>query len=1336
MKKIRNFIILLTISLIIGILILIFRGPLLSDSLKRTIIPELEKASGLNIDVNNFYLNPFPLFIAAKEVHITDDKGNYLADVKKVKGYINLSEILIKKISIQRLVIDEPAISSDKLCIEKIIQNIQDFLEKKEKAPFKVQLKVIEIMKGNAALKDDDLKVRVNIKGLDGELIIGQEQRLRTSVKALEIKREGWPEIICDLNNSLIFKKDRIEIKHLNVGSHGSVFKSKGFYSPNKGLFMTEIQLIVDTIKKIFNLREKGEGNISADGEIRLEKNVKNEALITYLNSIFVDIKLHGNFYLETLMELLKVKEQVEGFVDFKGKIKGPLSDITGEAKAKLQKGNLFGVDITTLNSTVSYKDGIMKFDHGSGLLYGGHAQANASINLPIVDFFTFQIKFWSVDSNSALKLIGLEINIPKGKVDGELITIGRRFNPEGWFTYRSNLPSTIKYSFKKSVDRDKKYSDSNLLDRIKDIKGTYRVNENLLYLNDLHINTSLSNSYSNGLVNLSKKTIDIKSNLSTQNVSDLTTQEYLNIKGTGNFSGEITGTYENPKISGTASIYNLSINDYRANNLSAVFSYEKNLLDIVNMDIKASDENHTIHGKIFFPEAKELFDLSKPVYKLTASIKNADLGKALRIFNWELPLTGKIKADIKINGMHEKPDISGEAYIEKACFYDIPFDMASLLFFYKNRELSFSKIKIIKGTSIISGEGRISPEKKFTYRVSSERFLLKDTGLTYIPDNTFMSIKSEGSGNFDNPHLTFNAKILGGTFKGRNIGSGNISATVLNKDIYLNASLFNEKMKLNGKGRLDDVLPWNAELIIQPGNYDFILSSLIKEVPEDLQLNLEGRIHMNGDRKNFTGTANINNLVLTLYGQTFTNNSPIYIVLKNKNITFSKAIFNSGASSFKIQGGLKIGEEYDLTLDGNSSLDPLKGLSKKIGYLSGNADFVFSVAGKWGKPQINGGMTLYNASFGLRDFPTYISSINGSLYFDEDRFVLHSLSGKIGGGTIDLSGFFTIMTFKIKNFYLETKLNDVTVPISKGFTINFNGNLLYKGTLDKQNIIGDIKIKRANYKEMVEWRTWLITAKQIKKPPSETSMLEKTELNVRIIGSENITIDNNLARTPVKIRGDMIVKGSLSNPILFGRLESTEGYIYFRNNIFEILHASADFADPHRIKPILNLTAVTSVKGYKIRLNLEGQLDHFNLSLSSDPYLEEVDILALLTVGQTGKQLKGLEGGIGASEATAFITGGTQDIIEERITKLTGIDRFQVEPYVSTTTGTIEPRITVSDRLIGDKLFVSYTTSLNSTEEQLIKIEYLLDNNISVIGVRDEKGSLGGDIKFRFEFK
>jgi translocation and assembly module TamB len=215
-----------------------------------------------------------------------------------------------------------------------------------------------------------------------------------------------------------------------------------------------------------------------------------------------------------------------------------------------------------------------------------------------------------------------------------------------------------------------------------------------------------------------------------------------------------------------------------------------------------------------------------------------------------------------------------------------------------------------------------------------------------------------------------------------------------------------------------------------------------------------------------------------------------------------------------------------------------------------------------------------------------------------------------------------------------------------------------------------------------------------------------------------------------------MVLRGKIYRPSLLGRLETREGKAFFRNNEFDIVRASADFSDPNRLNPFISIAAETVVKGYKIKMNLEGQLDRFNMSLSSDPPLKEMDVLALLTVGQTGSGVKGLEAGIGAGEATSFVTGKMQDVVEERLRSITGLDRFQVDPHVSKTTGTVEPRVTVSKRLMGDKVFVTFATPVGTSEEQIIKLEYFMSRNVSLIGVRDERGITGGDIRFRFEFK
>jgi translocation and assembly module TamB len=163
---------------------------------------------------------------------------------------------------------------------------------------------------------------------------------------------------------------------------------------------------------------------------------------------------------------------------------------------------------------------------------------------------------------------------------------------------------------------------------------------------------------------------------------------------------------------------------------------------------------------------------------------------------------------------------------------------------------------------------------------------------------------------------------------------------------------------------------------------------------------------------------------------------------------------------------------------------------------------------------------------------------------------------------------------------------------------------------------------------------------------------------------------------------------------------------------------------------------AETRVREYQIRLGVSGTADRATVTFVSDPALTDSNILALLTMGKKGEELKGKESSVGVGEATSFATGKFQDILESRARSLTGLDRFQVDPYLSKTDVAV-PRVTVGKAIVQDKLFMTYSSNVGaSTPEQVFRIEYILNKNMSLLGERNEIGNLGADVKFRFEFR
>jgi translocation and assembly module TamB len=214
-------------------------------------------------------------------------------------------------------------------------------------------------------------------------------------------------------------------------------------------------------------------------------------------------------------------------------------------------------------------------------------------------------------------------------------------------------------------------------------------------------------------------------------------------------------------------------------------------------------------------------------------------------------------------------------------------------------------------------------------------------------------------------------------------------------------------------------------------------------------------------------------------------------------------------------------------------------------------------------------------------------------------------------------------------------------------------------------------------------------------------------------------------------------VVGTVDHYGLVGRVESKKGKVFFRGNEFTVIEGSSvDFLDPDRVYPLFHIMAETYKLDYHVKLSIEGALDDLNVTFFSDPPLPESDIISLLAFGHTGKNsTKGFGSGIAAGEATAMLTGGVQEDIEKELKGITGFERIKFEPH-TTSTGAFTSKVTVGKSLFEDRVSVTYSTAIGTTEEQIVRVEYRLSDELSVVGSRDEFGSTGADLKYKLQFK
>jgi translocation and assembly module TamB len=229
------------------------------------------------------------------------------------------------------------------------------------------------------------------------------------------------------------------------------------------------------------------------------------------------------------------------------------------------------------------------------------------------------------------------------------------------------------------------------------------------------------------------------------------------------------------------------------------------------------------------------------------------------------------------------------------------------------------------------------------------------------------------------------------------------------------------------------------------------------------------------------------------------------------------------------------------------------------------------------------------------------------------------------------------------------------------------------------------------------------------------------------------LRVESHLAKMQATL--NLNVRGSLSRPVVLGRIDIEEGTADVGGTRFTAVSGSVDFLNLTHTEPFFDIAADTRKSGYQIHAIATGTPQQFDLNLASEPTLAETDILALLTVGATGQAIAAGVGTISPRRLSSFLTGRIAEEISRGVGGIVGIDRLDIEPVVGDTQRVSGPKITLGKDVSRD-LSVTYSTIVGSIQEDLVTIEYRLTDRVSIIGIRDERGEVGVDVKFSFRFE
>ena len=145
----------------------------------------------------------------------------------------------------------------------------------------------------------------------------------------------------------------------------------------------------------------------------------------------------------------------------------------------------------------------------------------------------------------------------------------------------------------------------------------------------------------------------------------------------------------------------------------------------------------------------------------------------------------------------------------------------------------------------------------------------------------------------------------------------------------------------------------------------------------------------------------------------------------------------------------------------------------------------------------------------------------------------------------------------------------------------------------------------------------------------------------------------------------------------------------------------------------------------YRVTAHIGGSATKPTLALSSDPPLEQADILAVLLFGKPARELGKGESAALQQQALSLAAGYVMPELRTSVMDTLGLDELDVQMPQ----GTTQPgRVAVGRYVVGD-VFVSLAQEFGTRIAQVVGVEYGITRDISIKGSTSTRGDSAVDL-------
>lgn len=599
--------------------------------------------------------------------------------------------------------------------------------------------------------------------------------------------------------------------------------------------------------------------------------------------------------------------------------------------------------------------------------------------------------------------------------------------------------------------------------------------------------------------------------------------------------------------------------------------------------------------------------------------------------------------------------------------------------------------------------------------------------------------------------NLTGEALTLGGRPLGE-AGGAYLDATWLDGEATAQGSLLG-LLDFSGGGRLES---GTAELsfAVTSEHLAELIELGISQPLAEVAGGFAGTLTVRGDPSTpaeLTARLELDRLAATFQGRRIENLEPVVARLAGGRLSLDSLFLGeqadgAEASELFVAGSIDLrGDEAVLALNVQSSL---AATWAELFFPQIDADGAFellaTVRGTLSEPQVSGQGEVRDGRLILSGFPHALDHLQATVLFYPKLTVIDSLEAAFAGGRVRAAGRVDLGRLdegKVE-YRLQATGTGMSIRYPAGFLLRGDANLSLVSTADGRQLVGTIDLTRAFYLEDVPVKVTQLLQRFLQRQRVEAGEtdedLASTQLNLSIRGPDALRVHNNLA----DLKGDvaLTVRGTLANPAVFGSIEAAPGgTIVYADNDYKVERALLTFSNPNQIDPVIDLVATTEVRDYDVTLQLAGTLERLDASFTSNPPLADLDVLALLTTGQTvgsgslgGSAVDGEAQGTGGAQT--FLYGQAASVITDRVNQLFGFDRFRVNPITGSGGGGTSVAFTVGKQISRD-LYVTYSRDPTSNLDYVLQAEWAVTPGVTLVLTQNGTRSYAIDVRWEHRF-